>query len=195
MILLAAMFERFTDKGRQVVVMVQDEARGFEHDYVGTEHLLLGLLYPQGGIADVTLARFGLTAEDVRVRIVATAGQGEGPRGGQIPFTAPAKKVLEIGLREMLELGHPDIGPEHLLLALLRGSEGVAVPVLNDAGIKMDAVRKAVFERAPRDPRAAAAYAVGRRRLGVTWLGRRRAAYRSQGSQPRSLLTTRSAVC
>jgi ATP-dependent Clp protease ATP-binding subunit ClpC len=150
---LTAVFERFTEQARHVVVMAQDEARGLGHNYIGTEHLLLGLIYPQGGIADQTIARFGLTAESVRDQIAAIVESSEKPVLGRIPFTPRAKKVLELGMREALNLGHNHIDTEHLLLGLLPGQEGIGTRVLSDSGIDIEALREAVIERAHALPR------------------------------------------
>ena len=145
---LTAVFERFTEQARHVVVVAQDERRGLGHNYIGTEHLLLGLMYSQGGIADQTLARFGLTAESVRGQIAAIVGSSDESVSGQVPFTPRAKKVLELGMREALNLGHNSIDTDHLLLGLLTEHEGVATRVLTESGIDIEALREAVLEQA-----------------------------------------------
>jgi hypothetical protein len=139
-------FERFTEYARQVVVVAQREASDMRHNYIGTEHLLLGLLFDQDQIADRVLRSFGLTVEGVRERVVAVVGFGEEPTAGQIPFTPRAKKVLELGLREASSPGHNHIDTEHLLLGLLREHEGVAFRILRvDYDVELDAVRQAVL--------------------------------------------------
>ncbi|MGO9904042.1 MAG: Clp protease N-terminal domain-containing protein [Solirubrobacteraceae bacterium] len=149
------MFERFTEAARQVVVKAQEEARGLNHNYIGTEHLLLGLLFEQDRIADRVLLSFGVTSDRVRDQVVKIVGWGEEPTAGQIPFTPRAKKVMELGLRESLSLRHNNIETEHLLLGLLREDDGLAMRILLDFDLKPDEVRKAVIEMAPgpdRDP-------------------------------------------
>jgi hypothetical protein len=124
------MFHRFTDRARRAVHLAQEEARLLRHDYVGTEHLLLGLLYEGEGVAAKALESLGISREDVRGQVEEIIGHGQGSRSGPIPFTCRAKKVLELSLREALALGHHYIGTEHLLLGVLREGEGVAVQVL-----------------------------------------------------------------
>jgi ATP-dependent Clp protease ATP-binding subunit ClpC len=123
-------FERFTERGRQSVVLAQDEARALKHNYIGTEHLLLGLLREREGIPVRVLDAFGITVEEVRMQVARLVGQGDEVTTGQIPFTPRAKKVLELSLREALRLGHREIGTEHVLLGLLREGDGVAVRIL-----------------------------------------------------------------
>jgi ATP-dependent Clp protease ATP-binding subunit ClpC len=146
------MFERFTDPARQVVVYAQDEARALMHNYIGTEHLLLGLLREQDGIGARVLESLGTTLEEVRAQVARIVGQGDDPvTTGQIPFTPRAKKLLELSLREALSLGHNYIGTEHLLLALARENGGVAIRILWDTGVGDENVREGV--RGPvRDP-------------------------------------------
>ena len=140
------MFERFTERARQVVVLAQDEARGMRHNYIGTEHILLGLLREEQGLASRALAELGVGIEDVRARIVADVGQGhDAIATGQIPFTPRAKKVLELALRESLTLGHNYIGTEHILLAIARENGGVAAGVLWDLGVGDENLREAVM--------------------------------------------------
>lgn len=123
------MFERFTDQARQVVIFAQEEARALRHNYIGTEHLLLGLLR-EGGTAASTLDAFDVTCEDVQARVARIIGQGDEVLTGQIPFTPRAKKVLELSLREALDSDDSHIGPEHILLGLVREGDGVAVRIL-----------------------------------------------------------------
>ena len=140
------MFERFTERARQVVVLAQGEARELKHNYIGTEHLLLGLLREEEGIAARVLAQLQVDLEGVRAQVARIVGQGDEVTSGQIPFTPRAKKVLELALREGLSLGHNYIGTEHLLLGLVREGEGVAVRILLDQGIDAEKVRDAVFD-------------------------------------------------
>jgi ATP-dependent Clp protease ATP-binding subunit ClpC len=135
------MFERFTERARQVVVLAQDEARSLRHNYIGTEHLLLGLLREQEGLAARVLESFDVTVEEVRAQVARIVGEGDEVTTGQIPFTPRAKKVLELSLREALELGHRWIGTEHVLLGLVRENEGVAVQILLDFDADADTVR------------------------------------------------------
>ncbi len=121
------MFERFTERARQVVVLAQEEARILKHNYIGTEHILLGLLREEEGLAARVLESLDITVERVRAQVVRIVGSGEEVTSGQIPFTPRAKKVLELALREALSLGHNYIGTEHILLALLEleGGDGL----------------------------------------------------------------------
>jgi ATP-dependent Clp protease ATP-binding subunit ClpA len=139
------MFERFTERARQVIVLAQEEARALKHQYIDTEHLLLGLLAEKDGVAARVLAGLGFTLERVRVDVVRIAGSGQNVTSGQIPFTPSAKKVLEVSLRESLSLGHNYIGTEHLLLGLVREWEGVAARILLDHGTHAERVRKEVL--------------------------------------------------
>ncbi|HVM16733.1 MAG TPA: Clp protease N-terminal domain-containing protein, partial [Gaiellaceae bacterium] len=126
------MFERFTERARQVVVLAQDEARALKHNYIGTEHILLGLLREEEGLAARVLESLDITVEEVRAQVARIVGQGDEVTTGQIPFTPRAKKVLELALREALSLGHNYIGTEHILLGLVRENEGVAARILLD---------------------------------------------------------------
>ena len=126
------MFERFTERARQVVVLAQDEARAFKHDYIGTEHILLGLLREEEGLAARVLESLDVTVEEVRARVTRAAGVGDVASTGQIPFTVQAKETLEGGLEEALAMGHGYIGTEHVLLGLLRQADDVAVGILRD---------------------------------------------------------------
>src|SRR5687768_13268987 len=138
------MFERFTERARQVVVLAQDEARALRHNYIGTEHILLGLLREEEGLAARVLTSLGVTLEDVRARVARMVGQGEVVTTGQIPFTPHAKKALELSLREALDRSHDYIGTEHILLALVRVNEGVGAHVLSDVGADAETVRERV---------------------------------------------------
>jgi ATP-dependent Clp protease ATP-binding subunit ClpC len=126
------MFERFTERARYVVVMAQDEARTLKHNYIGTEHILLGLLREEHGPAARVLSALGITVEEVRAQVVRIVGLGDEPTEANIPITPRAKKVLELALREALALGHDYIGTVHILLGLVRENEGVAARILLD---------------------------------------------------------------
>lgn len=139
------MFERFTARARKVVVLAQDEARELDHPYVGTEHLLIGLLREGGGVAAVALGNLGVSADDIRVLVKETIGPGASAPSGHIPFTPRVKKVLEISLREALQLGHNYIGTEHLLLAVVREGEGVAARALVKSGADLPRVRQQII--------------------------------------------------
>jgi len=139
-------FERFTERARQVVVLAQEEARTLRHAYIGTEHILLGLLREQEGLAARVLESLGVTLERVRELVAAIVGAGEGEvSSGQIPFTPRAKKILEMALREALSLGHNYIGTEHILLGLVRENEGVAARILLDSGAAPERIRDEVL--------------------------------------------------
>ena len=140
------MFERFTDRARRVVVLAQDEARGLKHNYIGTEHLLLGLISEGEGVAAKALATMELKGEAVRASVIEIIGEGEKPVEGHIPFTPRAKRVFELSLREALQLGHNYIGTEHLLLGLLKEGEGVAAQVLTKQGADLAQVRQTVIQ-------------------------------------------------
>jgi ATP-dependent Clp protease ATP-binding subunit ClpC len=142
-------FERFTDRARRVVVLAQDEARVLNHTYIGTEHLLLGLIQEGEGVAAQALHALGISLEDARRDIEEIIGQGQAATTGHIPFTPRAKKVLELALREALQLGHNYIGTEHILLGLVREGEGVAAQVLQKLGADLARVREAVVELIP----------------------------------------------
>jgi ATP-dependent Clp protease ATP-binding subunit ClpA len=126
------MFERFTERARQVVVLAQDEARTLKHNYIGTEHILLGLLREEDGLAGRVLESLGVTAEEVRAQVARIVGQGDEAVSGQIAFTPRVKKVLELALHEALELGQDYIGTEHILLGLVREDGGVGARILCD---------------------------------------------------------------
>jgi ATP-dependent Clp protease ATP-binding subunit ClpA len=140
------MFERFTDRARRVVVLAREEAQLLNHNYIGTEHILLGLISERDGIAARTLERLGISLEAVRARVEAVVERGEDAPTGHIPFTPRAKTVLELSLRESLKLGHNYIGTEHILLGLLREAKGVGATVLMNLGADLSAVRKEVLQ-------------------------------------------------
>src|SRR5450755_3676260 len=127
-------FERFTDRARRVLVLAQEEARLLNHSFIGTEHILLGLIQEGEGVAATTLKSLGISLEGARERVERTIGVLGGPPSGSPPFTPRAKKVLELSLREALQLGHSYIGTEHILLGLVREGEGVAAQVLVSLG-------------------------------------------------------------
>src|SRR5574340_1090721 len=140
------MFERFTDRARRVVVLAQEEARMLNHNYIGTEHILLGLIHEGEGVAAKSLESLGISLEAVRSQVEEIIGQGQQAPSGHIPFTPRAKKVLELSLREALQLGHNYIGTEHILLGLIREGEGVAAQVLVRLGADLEKVRSAVIQ-------------------------------------------------
>ncbi|MDX1689594.1 MAG: ATP-dependent Clp protease ATP-binding subunit [Acidimicrobiia bacterium] len=140
------MFERFTDRARRVVVLAQEEARLLNHNYIGTEHILLGLIHEGEGVAARALEGMGISLESVRTQVVEIIGQGAQAPSGHIPFTPRAKKVLELSLREALQLGHNYIGTEHILLGLIREGEGVAAQVLQKLGAELHKVRQTVIQ-------------------------------------------------
>jgi ATP-dependent Clp protease ATP-binding subunit ClpC len=138
-------FERFTDRARRVVVLAQEEARMLNHSYIGTEHILLGLIHEGEGVAATALEALGISLSDVRADIQSIIGQGQSAPTSHIPFTPRAKKVLELSLREALQLGHNYIGTEHLLLGLVREGDGVGAQVLVKRGATLDRVRQGVL--------------------------------------------------
>ena len=140
------MFERFTDRARRVVVLAQEEARMLNHNYIGTEHILLGLIHEGEGVAAKGLEALGISLEAVRSQVEEIIGQGQQAPSGHIPFTPRAKKVLELSLREALQLGHNYIGTEHILLGLIREGEGVAAQVLVKLGADLNRVRQQVIQ-------------------------------------------------
>jgi ATP-dependent Clp protease ATP-binding subunit ClpA len=139
------MFERFTEKARQVIIFAQDDARALRHNYIGTEHILLGLLREQEGVAARVLDVLGITAEEVRTQVDRLVGRGDEAATGQIPFTPRAKHALEHALREAIALGHQYIGTEHLLLGLARESDGVAARILLDLGGDAETIRHEII--------------------------------------------------
>ena len=140
------MFERFTDRARRVVVLAQEEARLLNHNYIGTEHILLGLIHEGEGVAAKALESLGISLEAVRAQVEEIIGHGGSAPSGHIPFTPRAKKVLELSLREALQLGHNYIGTEHILLGLIREGEGVAAQVLVKLGADLSRVRQQVIQ-------------------------------------------------
>src|ERR1022692_431879 len=163
------MFERFTNRARHVVVLAQEEARRLQHNYIGTEHILLGLLGEPGGVAFGVLERFGMSLEGTRDEVTAIVGTGKGTAGGHIPFTPRAKKTLELALREALQLQHNDIGTEHILLGLVReglgSGGGPGAQVLRQHSADLMPIRMAVLDLVQAAPAEA-----GRSRR---WLRRR----------------------
>ena len=141
-----ALFERFTDRARRVVVLAQEEARLLNHNYIGTEHILLGLIHEGEGVAAKALESLGISLQAVRDQVEEIIGQGGSSPSGHIPFTPRAKKVLELSLREALQLGHNYIGTEHILLGLIREGEGVAAQVLTKLGADLSRVRQQVIQ-------------------------------------------------
>ena len=143
------MFERFTDRARRVVVLAQEEARMLNHNYIGTEHILLGLIHEGEGVAAKALESLGISLEGVRQQVEEIIGQGQQAPSGHIPFTPRAKTVLELSLRESVRLGHRYIDPSHILLGLIAEGHGVAVEVLRVLGAPPEQVRARVFELVP----------------------------------------------
>ncbi len=139
------MFERFTERARQVVVLAADEARALKHNYIGTEHILLGLLREEEGLAARVLGLLDITVEEVCAQVARIVGSGDEVTTGQIPFTPRAKKVLELALKEAQALGHDYIGTEHILLGLVRENEGVAARILLDFGADAERIRNEVI--------------------------------------------------
>ncbi len=140
------MFERFTDRARSVVVLAQDEARLLNHSYIGTEHILLGLIHESKGLAARALAAAKVDLEPARQQVREIVGPGQQAPSGHIPFTARAKKILELSLREALQLGHNYIGTEHILLGLIREGDGVALQVLAGLGADLSLLRQQVLQ-------------------------------------------------
>jgi ATP-dependent Clp protease ATP-binding subunit ClpA len=149
------MFERFTNSARHVVVIAQEEARGLQHNYIGTEHILLGLLAEPEGVAARVLARFGLSLTGAREDVRRIIGTGKGQLSGHIPFTPRAKKTLELSLREALQLNHNYIGTEHILLGVIREGDGVGAQIIKEHADLL-AVRSAVLDVVPPGPAQAA---------------------------------------
>jgi len=140
------MFERFTDRARRVIVLGQEQARELNHNYIGTEHMLLGLLREGDGVAARVLRELSVTTDDVLADVKKRIGLGAAPQTGHIPHSPRAKKALELALREALQLGHNYIGTEHLLLGLVREGEGVGAAILKDCGLELNQVRQAVIQ-------------------------------------------------
>jgi ATP-dependent Clp protease ATP-binding subunit ClpC len=141
---LKGVFERFTDRARRVLTLAQEEARALRHGFIGTEHILLGLIEEGDGLGARALRSLGITTEDVREKVEEIVGASLSTPGGAPPFTARSKKVLELALREALQLNHSYIGTEHILLGLVREGNGVAATVLADLGVELGWVRQAV---------------------------------------------------
>ena len=175
------MFERFTERARQVVVLAQEEARTLKHNYIGTEHILLGLLREEEGLAARVLESLDITVERVRAQVVRIVGSGEEVTSGQIPFTPRAKKVLELALREALSLGHNYIGTEHILLGLVRENEGVAARILLDFDADSEKIRNEVIRMLSGPRRSPPGRRPGRRR-------RRRRGAQGEGKKSSKLL-------
>ena len=146
------MFERFTDRARRVVVLAQEEARMLNHNYIGTEHILLGLIHEGEGVAARALESLGISLEAVRQQVEDIIGRGQQAPHGHIAFTPRVKKVLELASREALQLGHNYIGTEHILLGLIREGEGVAAQVLVKLGADLNRVRQQVIQLLHGDP-------------------------------------------
>jgi ATP-dependent Clp protease ATP-binding subunit ClpA len=140
------MFERFTNRARHVVVLSQEEARELQHNYIGTEHILLGLIGESGGLAAQALARFDMTLDGTRDEVKGIIGLGKAKPSGHIPFTPRAKKVLELALREALQLNHDFIGTEHILLGVIREGEGVGAQIIKQHSADLKEVREAVLD-------------------------------------------------
>jgi ATP-dependent Clp protease ATP-binding subunit ClpA len=179
------MFERFTDKARHVVVLAQEEARGLQHNYIGTEHVLLGLLGEPDGVGARVLNGFGLTLTQAREEVVARVGLGKKSPDGHIPFTPKSKKALEYSLREALSLGHNYIGTEHVLLGLVREKEGVGAQIVAaHAPEPVEVrVRMAVLDLLPAAPTE----------FGRRWLRRRRSSAGEETAEAAELDTTPAA--
>jgi len=139
-------FERFTDRARKVVVLAQEESRRLNHNYIGTEHILLALIHEGEGIAAQALESLGVSLEEARQTVEEIIGEGASTPTGHIPFTPRAKKVMELSLREALQLGHNYIGTEHLLLGLIREGEGVGAQVLGNLGADLNTVRDKIIQ-------------------------------------------------
>ena len=140
------MFERFTDRASRVVVLAQEEAKLLNHNYIGTEHILLGLIHEGDGVAAKALEQLGISLDAVLAQVQDMIGTGSQQTTGHIPFTPRAKKALELSLREALQLGHNYIGTEHILLGLIREGEGVAAQVLVKLGADLNRVRQQVIQ-------------------------------------------------
>src|SRR5215471_5007451 len=145
---LIVMFERFTSRARHAVVLAQEESRRLRHNYIGTEHLLLGLIGEPDGLASRVLADFGMSLEGARQEVAAIIGLGAAAPSGHIPFTPRAKKTLELALREALQLHHNYIGTEHILLGVIREGEGVGAQIMRQHADLMT-IRMAVLDRLP----------------------------------------------
>jgi ATP-dependent Clp protease ATP-binding subunit ClpA len=178
------MFERFTARARQVIVLAQDESRRLQHNFIGTEHILLGLLAEGEGVGGQALAAAGVTLDETRARVEQVIGRGKRTPSGHIPFTPRAKKVLELGLREALNLGHDYIGTEHLLLGIIREGEGLGTKLLVQQHVDLAALRAQVVALVP------PAAEKNRRRF---WASRHRA-FTSPSAPPDDVRTTVAAT-
>jgi ATP-dependent Clp protease ATP-binding subunit ClpC len=147
------LFERFTDRAKRVMVLAQEEARMLNHNYIGTEHMLLGLIHEGDGVAAKALETLNISLEAVRRQVEEAIGQGQAAPTGHIPFTPRAKKVVELSLRESLQLHHDYIGTEHILLGLIREGDGVAAEILRKLGARLDRVRETVLQELSRRSR------------------------------------------
>ena len=150
-----SLFERFTERARQVVALAQEEARTLRHDHLGTEHILLGLLREHDGVAAQVLESFDITLERTRGEVVRIVGVGQQPLSGQIPFTPRRKQVLELAMRQSIDLGHNYIDPEHILLALTTLKDATAIRILGDCHADPDRVRAEVLQVVTRPPEPA----------------------------------------
>ena len=186
------MFERFTDRARRVVVLAQEEARLLNHNYIGTEHILLGLIHEGEGVAAKALESLGISLEAVRQQVEEIIGQGGSSPSGHIPFTPRAKKVLELSLREALQLGHNYIGTEHILLGLIREGEGVAAQVLVKLGADLSRVRQQVIQLLSGYPGPPAGQTVRAARRPPTGGGSRRRPRRARWCSTSSVATSPS---
>jgi ATP-dependent Clp protease ATP-binding subunit ClpA len=174
------MFKRFTKRARMSVVLAQEEARHFNHNYIGTEHLLLGLLRQDEGIAAQALASLNVTLGEARGQLESIVGYGEEGTGAKAPFTPRSRKVLELALREALQLGHNYIGTEHILLGLVEESEGVAARILLNLGVEADEVREQVIRLLGGEPPESGGRASTRREAGSRGSARHRLLFRGQ---------------
>jgi len=165
------MFERFTDRARRVVVLAQEEARMLNHNYIGSEHILIALIRESGGVAAQALESLGITEEAARQQVEEITGRGQqDPPWGHIPFTPRAKKILQLSMREAIALGHAYIGTEHILLGLLREDDGAAIRVLNGLGVDPNRVRQQVIQlvsarRIQKEPGTGRSAGRGKRKL------------------------------
>ena len=164
------MFERFTDRARRVVVLAQEEARMLNHNYIGTEHILLALIHEGEGVAAKALTALGISLAATRQAVEDIIGRGMQAPSGHIPFTPRSKKVLELSLREALQLGSDYIGTEHILLGLIREGDGVAAQVLVSSGVDLNRARQQVIQllHGPREPDAPLSAAVSAPPLSVS---------------------------
>jgi ATP-dependent Clp protease ATP-binding subunit ClpC len=183
-------FERFTERARQVVVLAQDEARLLKHNYIGTEHLLLGLLREEEGLAARVLSELDVKVDDVRARVRTTVGEGQDVQTGQIPFTPRAKQALELSLREALGMGHNYIGTEHVLLGLTRHEGGVAAEILRGLGTDADSIHSAVISALGGRPSPEVRIGSGAMPVGRIWPPQEDIPQRRASARPIGLLVT-----